>query len=101
MMDKIFTNPRKNPIKLFILLTFLLLSNLIGYGQAPQLIPVDAANNKYPIIFTTNEQNEFVLEFDQVVIGGTDPSCWTVKIGTDEYTPFSVSTSGNFVFLEL
>ncbi|MFW5878086.1 MAG: hypothetical protein ACOCUP_03120, partial [bacterium] len=102
-MKRIITNPIKSQGQLFTLIAFLLiaLTSLNVSGQAPQLIPVDAVANQYPITFTNEAQNEFVLHFDQELTGGTEKSCWEVKIGVNIYNPFSVTVSGNTVFLEL
>ena len=100
-MNSIFTKQNIKQGRLVNLIAILLfiLSSLTILGQTPELIPVNAGANQYPITFTTNDQNEFVLEFTENVTGGIDPSCWTVKIGTDVYNPFSVSISNDLIFL--
>ncbi|MGF1587444.1 MAG: hypothetical protein ACFCUM_19160 [Bacteroidales bacterium] len=78
--------------RIIIVTTFiLLLFHLSALGQSPQLIPVNAGSNQYPLTFVTADQNLIFAEFDGVVYGTNQPAHWTVTIGGTSYTPSGIT----------
>ncbi|MCD6598342.1 MAG: hypothetical protein J7L04_11670, partial [Bacteroidales bacterium] len=69
-------------MKRFIVIIAIVLATAGQYAvyAQPNLIPVDAANNQYPITFTDNAQRTLVIRFDEVLTTCGTTAGWTVKI---------------------
>ena len=87
------TNLRKNYliIRGILLLLFLIATGAV-YSQAPQLLPVDAPNNQYPITFTDNAQKIIVIQFDQPITTLGTTAGWSVTVGGSPATIVSGPT---------
>jgi PKD repeat protein len=95
-MDAIFTHFGTRCCRLKILFCAIFLGiSFTLLGQAPQLIPINAGANQYPLTFITDAQNVITAQFDQPVIGDNNPICWSVEIGGVVYTPALINIPGS------